>query len=99
MGISNVLELLGGVALFLFGMALMGDSLKKYRHGSVGSAAKRVLIQTMRNRHDPTALTNIGSHARPSPRTMPQQVSIIPHKKYGATTHHRRTMPVSMIWV
>ena len=29
MGISNVLELLGGVALFLFGMALMGDSLKK----------------------------------------------------------------------
>ncbi len=29
MGISNVLELLGGVALFLFGMAPMGDSLKK----------------------------------------------------------------------
>lgn len=29
LGISNVLELLGGVALFLFGMALMGDSLKK----------------------------------------------------------------------
>ncbi len=29
MGISNVLELLGGVALFLFGMTLMGDSLKK----------------------------------------------------------------------
>ena len=29
MGISNVLELLGGVALFLFGMSLMGDSLKK----------------------------------------------------------------------
>ena len=29
MGVSNVLELLGGVALFLFGMALMGDSLKK----------------------------------------------------------------------
>ena len=29
MGISNILELLGGVALFLFGMALMGDSLKK----------------------------------------------------------------------
>lgn len=29
MGISNVLELLGGIALFLFGMALMGDSLKK----------------------------------------------------------------------
>lgn len=29
LGISNILELLGGVALFLFGMALMGDSLKK----------------------------------------------------------------------
>lgn len=29
MGISNVIELLGGVALFLFGMSLMGDSLKK----------------------------------------------------------------------
>ncbi len=29
MGISNVLTLLGGVALFLFGMTLMGDSLKK----------------------------------------------------------------------
>ena len=28
MGISNVLTLLGGVALFLFGMGLMGDSLK-----------------------------------------------------------------------
>ena len=29
MGIDNVLKLLGGVALFLFGMSLMGDSLKK----------------------------------------------------------------------
>lgn len=29
MGFSNVLELLGGVALFLFGMSLMGDSLTK----------------------------------------------------------------------
>ena len=28
MGVSNVLQLLGGVALFLFGMGLMGDSLK-----------------------------------------------------------------------
>lgn len=28
MGISNVFELLSGVALFLFGMALMGDGLK-----------------------------------------------------------------------
>ncbi len=29
MGVSNVLELLGGVALFLFGMVLMGNSLTK----------------------------------------------------------------------
>ena len=28
MGIAEVLSLLGGVALFLFGMSLMGDSLK-----------------------------------------------------------------------
>lgn len=29
MGIANVIALLGGVSLFLFGMALMGDGLKK----------------------------------------------------------------------
>lgn len=29
LGISNVITLLGGVALFLFGMSLMGDGLKK----------------------------------------------------------------------
>lgn len=29
MGISNIISLLGGVALFLFGMSLMGDGLKK----------------------------------------------------------------------
>lgn len=29
MGVENILKLLGGVALFLFGMSLMGDSLKK----------------------------------------------------------------------
>ena len=29
MGISNIISLLSGVALFLFGMALMGDGLKK----------------------------------------------------------------------
>lgn len=29
MGISNVISLLGGVALFLFGMTLMGDGLKR----------------------------------------------------------------------
>ena len=29
MGITMILSLLSGVALFLYGMALMGDSLKK----------------------------------------------------------------------
>ena len=29
MGISNVIALLSGIALFLFGMALMGDGLKR----------------------------------------------------------------------
>ena len=29
MGISNVISLLSGIALFLFGMALMGDGLKR----------------------------------------------------------------------
>lgn len=29
MSISDVITLLGGVALFLFGMSLMGDGLKK----------------------------------------------------------------------
>ena len=29
MGFSNILALLGGVALFLFGMSLMGDGLKR----------------------------------------------------------------------
>ena len=29
MGISDVISLLGGIALFLFGMSLMGDGLKK----------------------------------------------------------------------
>lgn len=28
-GISNVISLLSGIALFLFGMALMGDGLKQ----------------------------------------------------------------------
>ena len=29
MGFTNIVSLLGGVALFLFGMSVMGDSLKK----------------------------------------------------------------------
>ena len=29
MDVTNIISLLGGVALFLFGMAIMGDGLKK----------------------------------------------------------------------
>ena len=29
MSVSNIISLLGGVALFLFGMTLMGEGLKK----------------------------------------------------------------------
>lgn len=29
MGASEIISLLGGIALFLFGMAIMGDGLKK----------------------------------------------------------------------
>lgn len=29
MNLNNIISLLGGVALFLFGMTLMGDGLKK----------------------------------------------------------------------
>ena len=29
MDVSNIVSLLGGVAMFLFGMSVMGDSLKK----------------------------------------------------------------------
>lgn len=41
MSISNVLSLLGGVALFLFGMSLMGDSLKKV----AGNSMERILFR------------------------------------------------------
>ncbi len=41
MGVSNVIALLGGVALFLFGMSLMGDSLKKV----AGSKLELVLFR------------------------------------------------------
>jgi len=41
MGVSNILGLLGGVALFLFGMSLMGDSLKKV----AGSKLELVLFR------------------------------------------------------
>ena len=45
LGISNVISLLGGVALFLFGMSLMGDGLKKV----AGSRLELVLYKLTSN--------------------------------------------------
>ena len=53
-GISNVIELLSGVALFLFGMTLMGDGLKKVAGSKMemvlyklsGNAIKGILLGT-----------------------------------------------------
>ena len=39
MGISNLIALLSGVALFLFGMHIMGDALEK----AAGSRLKNIL--------------------------------------------------------
>ena len=54
MGISNLIALLSGVALFLFGMTLMGDGLKKVAGNKLelvlyklsGSPLKGVLLGT-----------------------------------------------------
>ena len=54
LGISNVIALLSGVALFLFGMSLMGDGLKKVAGNKLelvlyklsGSPLKGVLLGT-----------------------------------------------------
>ena len=45
MDFSNIISLLGGVALFLFGMSLMGDSLKKV----AGSKMEMVLYKLSGN--------------------------------------------------
>ena len=41
MSLANIISLLGGVALFLFGMSLMGDGLKKV----AGSKMEMVLYR------------------------------------------------------
>ena len=54
MEVSNILSLLGGVALFLFGMSVMGDSLKKVAGSKMelvlyrlsGNAIKGILLGT-----------------------------------------------------
>ncbi len=46
MEISNIIGLLGGLALFIFGMNLMGDGLKQV----AGSALKRILEKLTTNR-------------------------------------------------
>ena len=43
MSVSNIISLLGGVALFLFGMTLMGEGLKKV----AGNKMELVLILMM----------------------------------------------------
>ena len=50
MSISNVISLLSGVALFLFGMALMGDGLKKV----AGSKLEVVLYLSLIHISEPT---------------------------------------------
>ena len=46
MNLNNIISLLGGVALFLFGMTLMGDGLKK----DAGSKLELVLYSRPRQR-------------------------------------------------
>ena len=54
MDISNIISLLGGVAMFLFGMSVMGDSLKKVAGSKMemilyklsGSVPKGILLGT-----------------------------------------------------
>ena len=49
MEITDVLTLLGGVALFLFGMSLMGDGLKKV----AGRSEERRVGKECRSRWSP----------------------------------------------
>ena len=54
MELQNIISLLGGVALFLFGMSVMGDSLKKVTGSKMemilyklsGSTFKGILLGT-----------------------------------------------------
>ena len=39
MSVADVISLLGGIALFLFGMSLMGEGLKKGRRQPAGAGA------------------------------------------------------------
>ena len=42
MNIFNVISLLGGLAMFLYGMRLMGDSLKENSSGTLKAAMGKV---------------------------------------------------------
>ena len=46
MSLADIIKLLGGVAMFLFGMSLMGDSLKKV----AGNKLELILPSLTRNR-------------------------------------------------
>ena len=49
----------------------------------------------MRSTHAPKIVTTIGIQLRPSPRTMPQHVSMMPQTKYVMPIYVTRTMPLA----
>ena len=57
MGIGNIIELLGGLAFFLFGMTLLGDGLKRV----AGSKLETVLARLTSNTLKGVLLGNLGS--------------------------------------
>ena len=59
MGISNVISLLGGVALFLFGMTLMGDGLKKVAGSQMETVLYRLAGTPMKGLLLGTAVTAV----------------------------------------
>ena len=64
MGASEIISLLGGIALFLFGMAIMGDGLKKVAGSKLelvlykltSTPLKGLLLGTGRHCRDPVVL-------------------------------------------
>lgn len=64
--IQNVLAVLGGVAIFIYGMTLMSDGLQKV----AGTKMRSILRLFARNRYV-AVLTAPGSHASSSRRRPP----------------------------
>ena len=59
MEVSNILSLLGGVALFLFGMSVMGDSLKK-----VAGSKMELVLYRLSGKRDQGYPAGHGSNSR-----------------------------------